>query len=290
MRVFVTGATGFIGTLVVGELLAAGHHVTGLARSDASADALAARGVAVHRGVLEAPETLAEAAATADGIIHLAYDHDFARFEENGRKDNRVVEAMLGAIRGTGKPFVLSSGVNLIVGKIAEETDRAPPEASTAGRGLSEAMTLDAGGMVVRLPQVHDTRRQGLITPLVLMAMQRRFVGYAGDGANGFSAAHVTDVARLYRLALEGGRAGSVFHAVDEAHVPMRAMAEAIGEGLGLPVRALEPDEVAGYFGPLARFAHMDNHASSALTRQALGWTPTGPGMLDDLRRCAPDV
>ena len=295
MRVFVTGATGFIGTALIPELKTAGHDVVGLARNDAGAAKLESLGVAVHRGVLEEPQSLLEGVRGADGVVHLAFDHDFSRFVENGQKDNRAVEAMLAILEGTGKPFVVTSGVNIITGKIVLETDPTPREGFGVVRGASELSTLGAAergvrGMVVRLPQVHDTRRQGLITPMIQIARQKGFVGYAGDGANGFSAAHVSDVARLYRLALEKGKAGAVFHAVDEEHVLMRAMAEAIGGRLGLPARGLAPDEIADYFGPFAMFAGMDNHASSAITRETLGWTPTGPGMVDDLRACEPDA
>ncbi|MHB8528676.1 MAG: SDR family oxidoreductase [Caulobacteraceae bacterium] len=295
MKVFVTGATGFIGTALVPELKAAGHDVVGLARNDAGAAKLEALGVGVHRGALEDPASLAEGARNADGVVHLAFDHDFSRFVENGRKDHRAVEAMLAVLEGAGKAFVVTSGVNIVTGKIAEETDPTPREGFGLVRGASEFATLAAAkrgvrAMVVRLPQVHNTRRQGLITPMIQIARQKGFVGYAGDGANGFSAAHVSDVARLYRLALEKGEAGAVFHAVDEEHVPMRAMAEAIGEALGLPARGLAADEIGDYFGPFAMFAGMDNRASSALTRRALDWTPTGRGMLDDLRHCEPDA
>jgi len=295
MRVFVTGASGFIGAALIPELKGAGHEVVGLARNDASAAKLESLGALVHRGVLEEPDTLAKGARDADGVVHLAFDHDFSRFVENGQKDNRAVVAMLAVLEGTGKPFVVTSGVNIVTGKIAEETDPPPTEGFGVIRGASELATLEAAergvrGMVVRLPQVHDTRRQGLITPIVQTARQKGFVGWAGDGANGFSAAHVGDVARLYRLALETGKAGAIYHAVDEEHVSMRAMAEAIAERLGLAARGLAPDEIADYFGPFAMFAAMDNHASSAITRQALGWTPTGPGMLADLRACQPDA
>ena len=294
MRVFVTGATGFIGTALIPELKGAGHEVVGLARNDAGAAKLESLGVAVHRGVLEAPDSLAQGARNADGVVHLAFDHDFSRFVENGQKDNRAVAAMLAVLEGTGKPFVVTSGVNIVTGKIAEETDPTPTEGFGVVRGASELAALEAAqrgvrAMVVRLPQVHDTRRQGLITPMIQIARQKGFVGYAGDGSNGFSAAHVSDVARLYRLALEKGKAGAIFHAVDEEHVPMRAMAEAIGERLGLTARGLAPDEIADYFGAFAMFAGMDNHASSVLTRKTLDWTPTGRGMLDDLRECDPE-
>ena len=295
MRIFVTGATGFIGTALVPNLTTVGHEVIGLARNDVGAAKLEGLGAAVHRGVLENPDSLAEGARAADGVIHLAYDHDFSRFVENGQKDNRAVEAMLAALEGTGKPFIVTSGVNIVPGKIGQETDPAPREGFGAVRGASEIATLDASrrgvrAMVVRLPQVHDTRRQGLITPIIQIARQKGFVGYVGDGSTGLSAAHVSDVAALYRLALEKGKPGAVFHAVDEEHVPMRAMAEAIGQRLAMPARGLAPDEIADYFGHFAMFAGLDNRASSAITRETLGWTPTGRGMLDDLRECEPDA
>ena len=295
MQVFVTGATGFIGAALIAELKAAGHQVVGLARNDAAAAKLESLGVAVHRGALEEPQSVAEGARNVDGVVHLAFDHDFSRFVENGQKDNRAVATMLAVMEGTGKPFVVTSGVNIVTGKVAEETDPTPREGFGVVRGASELTTLGAAergvrAMVVRLPQVHDTRRQGLITPMIQIARQKGFVGYAGDGSNGFSAAHVSDVARLYHLALEKGKAGAVFHAVDEEHVSMRAMAEAIGERLALPARGLAPDEIGDYFGPFAMFAGMDNYASSAITRRDLDWTPTGRGMLDDLRECEPDA
>ncbi len=295
MRVFVTGATGFIGTALIPELKAAGHDVVGLARNQAAVAKLETLGVAVYRGVLEEPESLAEGVRNADGVIHLAFDHDFSRFVENGRKDNRAVEAMLAVLEGSDKPFVVTSGVNLIIGKMAEETDSTPLDGFGAVRGASELATLAAArrgvrAMVMRLPQVHDTRRQGLVTPILQIARRKGFVGYAGDGSTGLSAAHVSDVARVYRLALEKGKAGAVFHAVDEEHVTTRAMTEAIGERLGLTVRGLGPDEIGEYFGDFAMFAGMDNHASSAITRKALDWMPSGRGMLDDLRDCELDA
>ncbi len=295
MRVFVTGATGFIGSALIPELKAGGHDVVGLARDAAAAAKLEGLGVAVHRGVLEDADSLARGAREADGVIHLAFDHDFSRFVENGQKDSRVVEAMLAVLEGTGKPFVVTSGVNIVTGKVAEETDPTPTEGFGVVRGASELLTLRAAargvrGMVVRLPQVHDIHRQGLITPMIHIARTKGYVGYAGDGSTGMSAAHVSDVARLYRLALEKGTAGAIYHAVDEDHVTMRAMSEAIAERLGLTARSLAPDEVGDYFRAFAMFAGMDNYASSAITRAALGWTPTGRGMLEDLRECEPDA
>ncbi len=295
MRVFVTGATGFIGTALIPELKAAGHEVVGVARNDEGAAKLEAAGVAVHRAVLEEPEGLADGARASDGVIHLAFDHDFSRWMENGVKDRRAVEAMTAALEGTGKPFVVTSGVNIVVGKVAEETDPTPRDGFGVVRGASEIVTLEAAdkgvrGMVVRLPQVHDTRRQGLISPMIQVARQKGFMGYLGDGSTGFSAAHVRDVATLYRLALEKGKPGAVFHAVDEEHVTMKAMAEAIGERLGIPARSLAPEEVADYFGPFAMFAGMDNYASSAITRETLGWAPKERGIVEDLRECEPDA
>ncbi|HEY0779825.1 MAG TPA: SDR family oxidoreductase, partial [Gemmatirosa sp.] len=284
MRVFLTGATGFIGSRIVPELLDAGHQVLGLTRSDAGARWLAQAGADAHRGTLEEPATLASGAAQADAVIHAAFDHDFAHFVENCEKDRRVIEAMAGALAGSDRPLIITSGTGMgsrEPGAIAVEDvfDRDNPNP----RRLSELTGADAAmrGVsvaVVRLPQVHDTVKQGLISPAIEIARAHGVSAYVGDGANRWPAAHVTDVARLYRLALEHHAPGARWHAVAEEGVPVREIAEVVGAGLGVPVRSLSAsDEVAAHFGWLAPFAGMDLPASSAWTRQRLGWTPAGP-------------
>ncbi|WP_156681098.1 SDR family oxidoreductase [Sphingomonas profundi] len=290
MRVFLTGATGFIGSRVVAELLAAGHHVLGLTRSEAGARQLAEAGAEAHRGALEDPATLASGAAQADAVIHTAFDHDFSRFVENCEKDRRVIGAMADALVGSDRPLIITSGTGLgSVGPgrpaIEQAVDWHHPNprvaseeagAAAAERGVSVA--------VVRLPQVHDTEKQGLISPLIELSRAKRLSAYVGDGGNRWPAAHVGDVARLYRLALERHEAGARYHAVAEEGVPAREIAQVIGAGLGVPVRSLSAEEAAEHFGWLAMFTSLDMPASSAWTRQRLGWKPTGPDLLTDLR------
>ena len=289
MRVFLTGATGFIGSRIVPELISAGHAVLGLTRSDAGAAALTRAGAEVCRGTLEAPETLAQAAAQADAVIHTAFDHDFSKFVANCEKDQRVIEAIGGALAGSDKPFLITSGVGMGNGAPGEpaleqqfDRDNTNPRIlselagqAVAARGVSVA--------VVRLPQVHDRHKQGLITPMIEVARHRGFVAYVGEGATRWSAAHVTDVARLYCLALDRHVAGARYHAVAEEGVSSRQIAEAVGRRLGIPVRSLSMDEVPDYYGPLVHFANLDLPASSQWTRNTLDWTPTGPDLLSDL-------
>jgi nucleoside-diphosphate-sugar epimerase len=290
MRIFLTGATGFIGSHIVPLLLEAGHQVLGLARSDAGAKQLAAAGAEVHRGDLGDPSTLRSGAEKADAVIHCAFDHDFSRFVENCQKDKRNIEAMGEALAGSARPLLITSGVgtgspapgelaredvfdaaNMHPRKISEETGDAVAKA----RGINVSY--------VRLPQVHDTKKQGLVTPLIGIARERGRVAYLGEGKNRFSAAHVTDVARLYKLAIERAEPGARYHAVAEEGVPVREIAEAIGRALKLPVASLSSDEAAGYFGRMAMFAGIDLPASSALTQKKLGWKPVGPGLIADL-------
>ncbi len=292
MRVFVTGATGFIGSAVVKELLAAGHEVLGLARSDEGAAALAAAGAAAHRGSIEDLDSLRQGAAQADGVIHLAFNHDFSRYTTNCEDDRHVIDALAAVLAGSDRPLVVTSGTGMANNAPDRPSTEADPPASSTivARAASEeaAAAAAAKGVnvsVVRLPQVHDTARQGLVTYAIMMARQHGRVAYVGDGSNRWPAAHVLDVARLYRLALEKAAPGAVYHAVAEEGVPMRAMSEAIGERLGLPVVSITPEEAEAYFGWLAMFADRDLPSSSVLTRQRLGWQPTGPGMIADLER-----
>ena len=289
MRVFLTGATGFIGSHIIPELLARGHGVLGLTRSDAGARKLEAAGVEVHRGDLESPETLASGAAAADAVIHCAFDHNFETFFENTKKDERNIAAIGEVLAGTHKPLLITSGVGIgtpLQGGLAIEDvlnpHHANPRIATelAGAALI-GQRIDV--RTIRLPQVHDTTKAGLITPLVAQARRAGAVAYVGEGQTCWSAAHVSDVAKLYVLALEKGEPGARYHASVEEGVPARAIAEAIGRGAGLPVRSVAADEVERYFGWMAPFAALDMTASNAWTRARLGWDPSGPDLLTDL-------
>jgi nucleoside-diphosphate-sugar epimerase len=290
MRVFVTGATGFIGSAVVKELIAAGHQVLGLCRSDEKAAALAAAGAEVVRGSLEDLDSLKEGAARSDGVIHLAFNHDFSKFVANCEDDRRVIQALGSVLAGSDRPLIVTSGTgmaNTVPGQPATE-DGAVISSDVIPRAASEeaAASVAADGVnvsVVRLPQVHDTVRQGLITYAIALAREKGVCAYLGDGRNRWPAAHVLDTARLYRLALEKAEHGAKYHAVAEEGVPLRDIAEAIGRRLKIPVTSIAPEEAQAYFGWLAMFAGHDVLASSAQTRKKLGWQPTGPGLIADL-------
>ncbi len=292
MRVFVTGATGFIGTALVPELIGAGHQVLGLTRSDAGAEALAAAGAEVYRGDLEDLDGLRRGAAASDGVIHLAFNHDFSQFKENCEADRRVIGALGDALVGSDRPLLVTSGTgmaNAVPGQPARE-DNPTIGSDVIPRAASEeaAAAVAARGVnvsVVRLPQVHDPFKQGLVTPAIAIAREKGVAAYVGDGHNRWPAAHLSDTARLYRLALERHEVGAIYHAVAEEGVPAREIAEAIGRGLGVPVQSLTPDEAAAHFGWLAMFVSLDLPASSARTREQLGWNPTGPGLIADLDR-----
>lgn len=291
MRIFVTGATGFIGALVVRELLGAGHQVLGLTRSDAGARALVEAGAEPHRGTLEDPASLSRGAAQADAVIHTAFDHDFSNFVANCEKDRRAIQAVGEALAGSDRPLVITSGTGMgsaRPGEIATEdvvnADNPNPRVASELAG-HELTAVGVKVVVVRLPQVHDTRRQGLVSPYVMIAREKGVAAYVGEGRNRWPAAHVSDVARLYRLAVEQGRAGERFHAVDEEGVPARDIAAVVGRGLGVPVVSLPPEQAGEHFGWMGMFVGMDLPASSAWTRERLGWTPTGPGLISDLER-----
>jgi nucleoside-diphosphate-sugar epimerase len=288
MRVFITGAAGFIGTATTKELIAHGHEVLGLARSDANADALERLGAEVHRGSLEELDSLREGAKETDGTIHLAFIHDFSKFVENGQIDKRAIEAMGDALVGTDKPFIVTSGTGLIApGKVTTEDMR--PAASAHAPRVSEQVGLayasrGVRAMAIRLPQVHGgDGKAGLITYLLNIARQKGFVAYVGDGSDRWPSAHRLDVARLYRLALEKGVPGGVYHAVAEEGVPMRQIVDVLGRALDVPVSSIKKQEAGAYFGPLTMFAGLDMPASSEKTQAELGWKPTEIGLIADI-------
>jgi nucleoside-diphosphate-sugar epimerase len=289
MRVFLTGATGFIGSHIIPELLSAGHQVLGLTRSDAGARQLEAAGADFHRGDLEQPETLASGAAAADAVIHCAFDHNFETFFENTKKDERNIAAIGEALEGTHKPILITSGIGIgtpLYGGPATEDILNPRHANPriatelAGAALI-ARRIDV--RTIRLSQVHNTVKAGLITPLIAEMRRAGAAAYLGEGQSRWAAAHVRDVAKLYVLALEKGEPGARYHASAEEGVTARAIAEAIGVGTGLPVRSISAAEVEQYFGWMAPFAGLDMIGANAWTRERLGWNPTGTDLLSDL-------
>ena len=292
MRVFVTGATGFIGSLVVKELIAAGHQVTGVCRSDEKASALASAGAEVYRGSIDDPDSLKQGAARSDGVIHLAFNHDFSKFAANCETDRRVLRALGAVLARSDRPLILTSGTAIAKvppGELAGE-DAPRVASSDFPRAASEEAAADAAAdgvntSVVRLPQVHDTKRQGLVSPWIAIAREKGEFAYVGDGRNRWPAAHVLDVARLYRLAIERAERGATYNAVAEEGVATRDIAETLGRRLSLPVKSIAAEDAQGYFGWLAHLAARDMPASSEQTRAKLGWRPTGPGLVADLER-----
>ena len=291
MRVFVTGASGWIGSAVVPELTGAGHHVTGLARSEASANAIRTAGASVILGSLDDLEVLRDAAGASDGVIHLAFKHDLAfsgNFKGASDADRRVVEAFGEALARTDRPFLIASGMlGITPGRVATEKDE--PLASGEARQATAQFTVSLASRgvrssVVRLPPtVHGQGDNGFMAFLVGIARAKRISGYIGDGNNRWPAVHRADAARLFRLALEKAPAGSVLHANAEEGVPIRAIADVIGRHLDLPVASVTAENAAGHFGFLAGFLGLDGPVSSAATRELLGWQPTHPGLIDDL-------
>jgi nucleoside-diphosphate-sugar epimerase len=295
MRVFVTGASGHIGSAVVPELLSNGHEVLGLARSDASAAKLEAAGASVVRGDLHDPEAVAAVAAEVDGVIHLAFDHDaiaVGRWDEAIAADLVLVKAFNSVLAGSGKPFVGTSGTLMLV--MAGVTGRAGTEddAGAGGHRIdaeNAVVAMKDNGVrssVIRLPPtVHsDLDKHGFVPSLITIAREKGHAGYVGDGANRWPAGHTLDAAVLYRLALESAPAGSRLHATGDAGVPFKDIASAIGAGLGVGVESIAPDDVEGYFGFLAGLVGLDNPTSSEKTQELLGWTPTHATLLDDMR------
>lgn len=290
MKIFVTGATGFIGSAVVPELIRAGHQVLGLTRSEEGIKSLVAAGAQVHRGHLEDLESLRSGAAQSDGVIHTAFNHDWSKFAESCEMDKRAIETLGAVLQGSDRPLVVSSGLaSLEQGRPATEDDSpAPVSASYPRASEATAAALGARGVntsVVRLPQVHNTVKQGLVTYLITLAREKRISAHVGDETNCWAATHVLDAARLYRLALESAKAGSRYHAVAEEGVRLRDIAEVIGRGLKVPVVAMSSKEAPAHFGFLARFVAMNLRASSEQTQERLGWRPTGPGLIADLEQ-----
>jgi nucleoside-diphosphate-sugar epimerase len=288
MRVFLTGATGFIGSAVVQELIKAGHQVLGLARSDASAKSLIAAGAQVHRGSLEDIESLRSGAATADGVIHTAFIHDFSNYGPAAEADRRAIESLGGVLAGSDRPLIVTSGTLLVQrqGSLATEEDANAPNFPRKSEEV--ALALAARGVrasVLRLsPSVHGNGDHGFVPRLISIAREKGVSAFIGDGLNRWPAVHRLDAAHLYRLALEKSSVGDLYHGVADEGVPTREIAEAIGRGLNVPVVSKSSEEAADHFGWIARFFGIDGPASSALTQERLGWRPIQPGLIADLK------
>ncbi|EIC85923.1 SDR family oxidoreductase [Serratia sp. M24T3] len=290
MRVFLTGATGFIGSHIVSELLAAGHQVIGMTRSDAGAKSLAAAGVEVHRGTLEDLDSIIAGAQKADAVIHTAFNHDFSNFVANCETDRRVISAMGSVLKGSDRPLIITSGTGMgdaEDGKPASEAvfNHRHPNPRIASE-LEGQVLLEAGidVRVVRLPQVHNTFKQGLVSPYIEMSREKGAAAYVNEGANCWPAAHVLDVAKLYAQVLDKGSKGERYHAVDEQGVAARDIAEAVATGLGIPAVSILPQNAQQHFGWFAMFAALDLQATGSWTQQRLGWKPTGVGLIEDLQ------
>ncbi len=290
MRVFVTGATGFVGSAVVEELLNHGHEVLGLVRSDRSAELLATLGAEVHRGDLQAPETLRSGSLAADAVIHTAFLHDFLRFQESCAIDRAAIETLGAAIDDTDKPLIVTAGVAFLetAEQVATENDKAPgptdqyPRASETAANALAARGIRAS--VMRLPpSVHGTGDRGFVPMLIDIAREKGLSAYVGEGRNLWSAVHRRDAARAFRLAIEFGATGETYHAVAEEGVPFRKIAQAIATGLGAPCESVPEEKAEEHFTWFAPFAALDQPASSVRTRERLGWTPTGPELLEDI-------
>ncbi|MBA8822531.1 NAD-dependent dehydratase [Ochrobactrum sp. P6BS-III] len=290
MRIFLTGATGFIGSRIVPELLGRGHQVLGLTRSDAGANMLAAAGAEVQRGTLEDLASIRAGAAQADAVIHTAFDHDFSNFIANCEKDRRVIEALGSVLKGSNRSLLITSGTGIgDPGNCQPATEDAfnphHPNPRIASELAAQRLLEDGVNVsVVRLPQVHDTMKQGLITPYIEISREKGAVAFVGKGQNRWPAAHVLDVAKLYALASNRAEPGARYHAVAEEGIAVRDIAEMVGTGLGLPVISLSPDEATNHFGWLSMFVSFDMPAASTQTRAKLGWEPKGPSLLSDLK------
>ena len=290
MRVFVTGASGWIGSATVDELLAAGHEVTGLARSDASATALQAKGVRVRRGDLDDLASIRAGAEEAEAVIHLANKHDWSNPAATAAAERAAVETIVETLTGTDHPFLLASGVaGLTQGRPSTEADASPFRGPDSPRAGTENLALDfvdrgVGSVSLRFaPTVHGARDHGFIAAIAAVGREKGVSGYPGDGANRWAAVHVSDAARLVVMGLAKAPAGTRLHAVAEEGVPTREIAEAIGRAFDLPVASIAPDDVQGHFGWIGTFFGMDLAATSTVTRELLGWTPVGPTLIEDI-------
>ncbi len=289
MRVFVTGATGFIGTELVKELIETGHEVRGLTRSDEGMEQLKAVGAEVRRGDITDLDSLRSGAKGMDAVVNLAFNHDWSRFAQSAQEEIKALET-IGSVLEPGKLLVVTSGIGITAGaagQLRKETDSPVDSPMVPRRPEQAAQAVAERGVhvgIVRLPQVHDTRKQGLVTMLIQIAREKGIAAYVGDGANRWAAGPLKDVAHLYRLAVEKTGAGvTTYHAVEEEGVPFRQIAEAIGKGLKVPVISISPEKAVEHFGPFGRFATLDMPASSEWTRKTLGWNPNGPGLIEDL-------
>ncbi|MGN8135241.1 SDR family oxidoreductase [Paraburkholderia sp. 22099] len=289
MRVFLTGATGLVGSAIIPQLLEHGHSVIGLARSEAGEKLLRSAGAEVHLGRLEDLNAIYAGAAMADAVVHCAFEHDFSKFKENAELDKRVIETFGDALKGTDRPLLVSTGMPLesLIRPITESVSL-PAVSPTPRVSEQTATALQARGVhvnVIRLPQVHSVAKQGLVTSLIGIAREKGISAYIDDGLNRWPACHVEDAARVYALALDKHQAGATYHAVGEEGISLKAIAKAIGDGLNIPLLSIHSEDADAHFGFFGKLVRRDLSASSAITQELLGWKPAGPGLIDDIRK-----